>query len=499
MSFKSFVSRGRFALSVLAVAAVSSCTGVAHASNYFMVTPLPGKQSGGNPIEPVSFQLNAGALPEGMIGKPYSADLSPFLFVKGDPDFVPASVSWSGASLPEGLSLGSDGAITGTPIVKDLKGAQISARAQYKTHQASQTYTIVIAGQVFRSSGVSIGNTHACGITTNGGAACWGSNVYGEMGNGSIEYIPASRPVQVLGMSAGVSAIAAGSQFSCAVQAGAAKCWGWGGGGRLGNGGTSNSPVPVQVLGLTYGVTAIAAISSTACAIQSGTVWCWGMGGNGQLGNGATNDSSIPVKVAGLPAPAASISLGGAFACASLTNGSVWCWGSNANKQVDPTNTDLAISSPRQLPGVSGVTRIASANSSTCAVTATGVQCWGGNALGQLGRGTSTTMEGPGPANGLAGVQGIFGMYDGFCATTSQGAVSCWGNNSTGQFGVAGRQLSPVQMPGVTGVSTMGGGNGSLCLVQDGNTLCRGSNGNGQLGNGTTTRTDVLTEVLAPV
>lgn len=498
MSFKSFVSRGRFALSVLAVAAVSSCTGVAHASTFFMVTPMPGKPSGGQPMEPVSFHLNAGALPEGMLGKPYSADLGPFLSVKGDPDFVPTSVSWTGASLPAGLSLGPDGAITGTPTAKDLKGTQISARAEYKTHQASQTYTIVIAGQVFRSAGVSIGNSHACGITINGGAACWGSNVYGEMGNGNIEFLPASRPVQVLGMSSGVSAIAAGGQYSCAIHNGAAKCWGGASQGRLGNGDTTDSPVPVQVTGLTSGVTAIAATSS-ACAIQSGSVWCWGSGGNGQLGNGATANSSIPVKVAGLPAPASSISVGGAFACASLTNGTVWCWGSNVNKQVEPTNTDLAISTPRQVPGVSGATHIASANLATCAVTATGVQCWGGNSGGQLGRGTSTPMEGPGPVNGLAGVQGIFGMFDGFCATTSQGAVSCWGNNGTGQFGVAGRQLSPVQMPGVTGVSTMGGGSGSLCLVQDGNTLCRGSNGNGQLGNGTTTRTDVLTEVLAPV
>lgn len=498
MSSKFITKRGMTALTFLALAAASSFVGAVHASSFFLVTPMPGKPGGGQPEAPVTFVLSPGMLPEGMIGKPYSVELGPFLSVTGDPDFVPASVSWSGKSLPAGLTLASNGTITGKPESKDLKGVQLTATALYKAHQATQDYTIVIAGQIFRSTGVLIGNTHTCGITTNGGAACWGSNVYGEMGNGNVEFLPASRPVQVLGMSAGVSAIAAGAQFSCAIHEGAAKCWGWGGAGRLGNGDTSNSPVPVQVSGLTSGVTSIVA-NASACAIQSGSVWCWGNGGNGQLGNGAIANSSIPVKVAGLPAPASSLSIGGSFACALLTNGTVWCWGANTNKQVDPTNTDVAISSPRQVPGVSGATRIASANLATCAVTASGVQCWGNNSVGQLGRGTSTMMEGPGFVNGLVGAQGIFGMFDGFCATTLQGEVWCWGNNSNAQYGVSGRQVTPAQMPGVTGVSAMGGGNGSLCLVQDGNTFCIGSNGNGQLGTGTTQRATVLTEVLAPV
>ena len=54
-------------------------------------------------------------------------------------------------------------------------------------------------------------------------------------------------------------AIAAGTSHTCALTtAGAVKCWGDAGNGQLGNGDTENQLTPVQVSGLTGGVTAIA-------------------------------------------------------------------------------------------------------------------------------------------------------------------------------------------------------------------------------------------------
>jgi hypothetical protein len=53
--------------------------------------------------------------------------------------------------------------------------------------------------------------------------------------------------VPVQGLDSGVSAIALGDEFACALVEGAVWCWGYNVAGQLGNGSQLNSPVPVQV------------------------------------------------------------------------------------------------------------------------------------------------------------------------------------------------------------------------------------------------------------
>jgi alpha-tubulin suppressor-like RCC1 family protein len=65
---------------------------------------------------------------------------------------------------------------------------------------------------------------------------------------------------------------------------GSAECWGAGNHGQIGNNTTTNSLVPVQVQGLTSGVTATANGYNHSCALVNGSVRCWGNNSYGQLG-----------------------------------------------------------------------------------------------------------------------------------------------------------------------------------------------------------------------
>lgn len=121
----------------------------------------------------------------------------------------------------------------------------------------------------------------------------------------------------------GVTSVAAGDRHSCAVTtAGGVQCSGNNGNGQLGNGTFTDSLVPVQVTGLTSGITSVAVGGFHTCAVtSSGGAKCWGNGPDGELGNGVLADSSVPVDVTGLTSGVAAMSLGEYITCALTTTG----------------------------------------------------------------------------------------------------------------------------------------------------------------------------------
>jgi alpha-tubulin suppressor-like RCC1 family protein len=147
---------------------------------------------------------------------------------------------------------------------------------------------------------VSAGYVHTCALLTAGGLKCWGHNTFGELGDGTNDV--RHEPTEVSGLSEGVAAVAAGAWHTCALlTTGGLQCWGRNSDGQLGIGNTDDSNTPMDVLGLAAGVVAVAAGYAHTCAVlATGTVKCWGWNGQGQLGNGTTANSSVPYPVQGL-------------------------------------------------------------------------------------------------------------------------------------------------------------------------------------------------------
>ncbi len=363
---------------------------------------------------------------------------------------------------------------------------------------SAATTTTTTAVPPLAWASLTAGTAHTCGLTSAGGVKCWGKNSYGQLGNGSDDYT-SNVPVDVTGLDTGVTAIAAGDAFSCAVVNGAAKCWGSNSYGQLGNGSDDyTSKVPVDVTGLDTGVTAIATGATHACAVVNGTAKCWGKNSYGQLGNGSDDyTSKVPVDVTGLDTGVTAIATGKSQSCAVVA-GAAKCWGKNSYGQLGNGSDDYTSNVPVDVTGLNtGVTSIATGETHSCAVVAGAAKCWGKNSYGQLGNGSDDyTSKVPVDVTGLnTGVTSIAtGNTDDedessahACAVVN-GAAKCWGKNSYGQLGNGSDDYTsnvPVDVTGLdTGVTSIATGANHACAIANGAAWCWGANGYGQLGNG---------------
>ncbi len=325
----------------------------------------------------------------------------------------------------------------------------------------------------------------------------------------------------------GTRIIVAGLGHTC-MTAGNSEvlCWGLNDSGQVGDGTFETRLKPVfvedldQVIDLTAG-------SLHTCALKSnGEVWCWGENESGQIGNGSTNDTNLPVLVAGLPAKAIDITGGEEFSCALLENLDVWCWGENGLGQLNDgttinrtqpvesllTTTQNAIAAGQEaLLGDSAgnvdawsekeaslVKEMGSSlflfgdrwNKGGCAINFNGqVKCWGDDQVSRF-------VESSQPAYMVE-----TGIEHG-CALNFDGTVSCWGDNQFGQLGNGNNQdtTTAVFTTGINTAKEIGIGRHHSCvLVGDGYAaMCWGENVYGQLGNDTTTDSNLPVYVIEP-
>jgi alpha-tubulin suppressor-like RCC1 family protein len=342
-------------------------------------------------------------------------------------------------------------------------------------------------------TGISARLGHSVALQRDGTAWAWGNNTGGQLGSEALSFGNSSVPLQVTGLD-NVTFVAAGGDHSLAVTSdGTVWAWGTNNNGQLGDGTTIDRSAPVRVNGLTNvpgGVKAVAAGLQYSVALKNdGTVWAWGTNDVGQLGDGTTTNRTAPVQVSGLSGVTALVA-GTGHALALKNDGSVWAWGANNMGQLgDSTTTDR--STPVQVTGgMANVRALAAGLVHSLAAKNDGtVWAWGGNEAGQLGDGTITNHSTPiQVGGGLTGVVSLAaGSYHSL-AVKNDGTVWAWGSNGLGQLGdgTTTNHSLPIQVSGgMTATREVAAGDQySLALKSDGSVWAWGSNQQGELGNG---------------
>jgi alpha-tubulin suppressor-like RCC1 family protein len=331
------------------------------------------------------------------------------------------------------------------------------------------------------ATSISAAAGHTCATMATTEVDCWGRDY--------ITDTTSQVPLPVAGIRDAV-AVQAGFHYNC-VLLGSHKvfCWGDGGFGQLGGGTRRDSRTPVSVLGIS-GAVAISVGGFHACALLAGGgVECWGRNLRGALGDGSLKDSSRPVPVTGITdAVAVSAGYGDDGTCALLATGSIRCWGSNAAGQLgDGTTNDSAL--PVAVQGVTDAVSVAIGGDHACAVRATGeATCWGANDAGQLGDGTTQDSLVPVRVEGIGDARAIATARRYSCALALGGLVYCWGHNPKNQLGDGLYPLGslvPVVAVGITEATSITTSSGHACaLLASGGADCWGYDDYGQLGDG---------------
>ena len=324
----------------------------------------------------------------------------------------------------------------------------------------------------------------------DGNLYAWGSNTYGNIGNGTTTNY--SSPVQV-GTLTNWKQVACGS-FSISISIKTdGTLWACGRNvfGELGNGTTTSYSSPIQVGSLTNWKQ-VAVKGHTAAIKTDGTLWTWGRNDYGQMGNGNRTSYSSPIQVGPLT-NWKQVACGYVHTAAITTDGTLWTWGYNSSGQLgnNTASTTVYYSSPIQVGSLTNWKQVAAGHDHTAAITTNGtLWTWGRNNYGQLGNNTINYFSSPIQVGTLTNWKQV-ACGDNFTASIkTDGTLWACGYNGLGSLGNGNvtNYSSPIQVGSLTNWKQVAGGNAYTAAIKtDGTLWTWGYNSSGQLGYGTFT------------
>jgi alpha-tubulin suppressor-like RCC1 family protein len=355
----------------------------------------------------------------------------------------------------------------------------------------------LLAPSLWTAATIAAGSNHTCATTRSNGVKCWGDNTSGQLGNGSTVASPIA--VDVQGLAGEVGFIVAGANHTCVLSyflnvGNKVYCWGDNRFGQLGVGAAivaAATEVSFLAVGGDDAVQIAAGANHTCAHMESDRVICWGANDLGQLGDGTNAASTAPVAVSGLTRPGIPLVAGAAHTCILIDDAAPKCWGNNDRGQLG-ISTGPSSHVPVDVTGLPGPVYLVAGQSHTCALMGDGSgMCWGDNSSGQLGDGTTTSRYQPAPVSGFRQARLIESSATSqhTCVVFESGLVNCWGSNASGQLGdgTTANQPLPVNVIGLNANATVAAvGSAHTCAVLIyGGVKCWGNNDAGQLGNGT--------------
>ena len=385
---------------------------------------------------------------------------------------------------------------------------------------------------------ISPGLFHSCGVRKGGQATCWGLGTIGRMGDGtSGGYI--TSPVEVAGNYTFVD-VDVGGYHACGItDKQNIYCWGGGGKGQLGYGGTGNKDTPTKIDSDKTFKDVSANFYHTCAVSTDNKVYCWGEGEYGKLGTGSTSNEAKPTKV-NTSRQFTSIETGFYNTCATTIDGQLSCWGLNSRGEIgDGTFTDrtspskASFNKPLQsvhiqtgktcgLDAETGkiscfgsqasfekyhvtkpylqnrtFTDLALAARSACGKHNGSYYCWGQNDYYQTGRTDTLYSEKKNKITYGSPLQNVSGISKTYCGIRENDSKPvCWGDNEYNQYGdgTDNTSATPIQVDTDKNITKVRGSFRHSCgLTSKGAVLCWGENTYNQFGDGSTTSTTTPT------
>lgn len=373
---------------------------------------------------------------------------------------------------------------------------------------------------------VSLSSSHSSALSLTGQVFMWGNNQYGQLGDGTSTNINIPTEItSAFSLAAGdqIISLSLGVNSSSALSAtGRVFMWGFNDNGKLGDGTTTDRNFPTeitsrfslaagdQIISLSLGWYHSSALSET------GRVFMWGYNGSfGLLGDGTTASRNIPTEITSKFSLSEgdqiiSLTLGWYHSSALTSFGRVFMWGSNGDGELgDGTTTNRLVPTEitSSFPPFLMIISISLGKDHSTALSATGrVFMWGNNYFGELGDGTTVDRYVPTEITSrflLEESDQIISLslsvyYS--SALSETGRVFMWGNNEYGQLGdgtttqrnVPFETTSTFSLAASDQIISLSlGAYHSSALSETSRVFMWGFNGNGQLGDGTTTNRNV--------